>query len=57
MTKINDQDSIQPDRGEGVASTNGLVIVQQLPVNDQQQHFVLSAVNNGAPMIITTPAR
>jgi len=55
MAKMNDQDSIQPDDGEGSTSTHGVVIVQQLPVNDQQQHFVLPAVNNAAPVIITTP--
>jgi hypothetical protein len=56
MTKTNDQDNnIRADGGESGTSTNGVVIVQQQPVNDQQQHFVLSAVNNAAPMIITTP--
>ena len=55
MTKTNDQDNLRTDGGEGGTSTNGIVIVQQQPVNDQQQHFVLSAVNNPAPMIITTP--
>jgi broad specificity polyphosphatase/5'/3'-nucleotidase SurE len=55
MTKTNDQDNVQADGGESGTPTSGVVIVQQQPVNDQQQHFVLSAVNNSAPMIITTP--
>lgn len=55
MTKTNDRNNIQVDGGESGALTNGVVIVQQQPVSDQQQHFVLSAVNNSAPMIITTP--
>ena len=33
---------------------SGIVIVQQQPVSEQP-HFILSAVNNPAPMIITTP--
>ena len=37
------------------ASSNVMIIQQQQPMNEQQQHFVLPAVNNSAPMIITTP--
>jgi len=55
MTNTNDQDNIQADGSESGKPTNNVVIVQHQPVNDQQQHFVLSAVNNSAPMIITTP--
>jgi len=35
-------------------TTSGIVIVQQQLISEQQ-HFVLPAVNNSAPMIITTP--
>ena len=57
MTKPNDQENIQANGGESGTSTNSVVIVpqQQQLIHDPQQHFVLSAVNNTAPMIITTP--
>lgn len=66
MTTQNEQDTSQLDSTLNgtipiptttVTNTNtqsGIVIVQQQPVSEQQ-HFVLSAVNNAAPMIITTP--
>ena len=67
MTKKNEQNHAQagvgntrtgtPTPATTVTNTNttsGIVIVQQQPISEQQ-HFVLSAVNNSAPMIITTP--
>ena len=35
-------------------TSTGVMIVQQLPIGEQQ-HYVLPAVNNPAPMIFTTP--
>jgi hypothetical protein len=55
MMKTNDQNNIQADGSANGTPTNGVIIVQQQPANDQQQHFVLSAVNNSAPMVLTTP--
>ena len=58
MTKKNDSDNLHLPPG----GSNSVMIVQQAPINEtthhlhqQPQHFVLSAVNNSAPMIITTP--
>lgn len=55
MTKRNDQRSTPSGCGSSTTITDG-IIVQQQPISEQQQqHFVLSPVNNSAPMIITTP--
>jgi hypothetical protein len=69
MTKKNEQNNTQLGGGGGshttpasstttitnTNTTSGIMIVQQQLVSEQQQHFVLPAVNNSAPMIITTP--
>ncbi|CAF1269982.1 unnamed protein product [Rotaria magnacalcarata] len=54
MTKRNDQRNTPSGCGSTTTLSEG-IIVQQQPVSEQQQHFVLSPVNNSAPMIITTP--
>jgi hypothetical protein len=63
MTKKNDSNHLPTVGG----LTNNVVIVQQQSLSEQphqqqqhhhhhqQQHFVLPAMNNAAPMIITTP--
>lgn len=53
MTKRNDQRSTPSACGSVTTLSEG-IIVQHQPVTEQQ-HFVLSPVNNAAPMIITTP--
>ena len=67
MSRKNDPNNTQPGGGSSApptstttttvtntATTSGIVIVQQQTISEQQ-HFILPAVNNSVPMIITTP--
>lgn len=46
--------TVSPATTTTTTMSTGVMIVQQLPIGEQQ-HYVLPAVNNPAPMIFTTP--